>query len=79
MRSWQPWSRRVEREASGGDRIVGATSQTGSRVKPGMTTASNRHFFQNAGVSSTSSVKSSRRPSSMVSVHTQVWKSFSTA
>lgn len=37
------------------------------------------HLRQNAGVSTTSSVNSSRRPSSMPNEHTQVWKSFSTA
>jgi hypothetical protein len=37
------------------------------------------HFRQNAGVRTTSSVKSSRRPRSIAKEHTQVWKSFSTA
>ena len=37
------------------------------------------YFRQNAGVKSTSIVKSSRRPRSMAAVHTQVWKSVSTA
>jgi EAL domain-containing protein (putative c-di-GMP-specific phosphodiesterase class I) len=37
------------------------------------------HFRQNAGVSTTSRVNSSSRPSSMAKVHTQVWKSVSTA
>src|SRR5690606_38621833 len=33
------------------------------------------HLRQNAGVSTTSTVNSSSRPSSIVAVHTQVWKS----
>lgn len=37
------------------------------------------HLRQNAGVSTTSSVKSSSLPSSMAKEHTQVWKSFSVA
>jgi hypothetical protein len=37
------------------------------------------HLRQNAGVSTTSSVNSSRRPSSMAKEQIQVWKSFSTA
>jgi len=37
------------------------------------------HLRQKAGVNTTSRVKSSRRPSSIAMVHTQVWKSVSTA